>query len=455
MAVNKTLWILYLVVFVDFFQLLCVIPILPSLVSKFGGTDEEISSKVAFLVTASAAAEACGCPIVGWLSDKFGRRPMIMLALSGSAISASVFSFSKNYFEAVGARVIVGLCGGTMGVAQAYVTDLTTEDERPVVQNRMTASLSLGLMAGPAVGGILFTEYGSEASCLGAAVLSFLNLVLVAIFMPGEPTFRQQARNVELQSTEAFQNATRSEVTVEGATSSEVSCSTTEAFPNATRSEVTVESATSSEVPCSTSTRLPCNLWILFLANAAISPVLLIFEAFAVLFLTDSYFDGDKKRANIFYNFCSVASGVLVFIVSMWLYECIMRCLGFNGTVISGCILTSVGLICMGAFPASTGVEVFFLGSMLFCLGYQLVMPSFPTLIGNWSPPHSRGRAFGISNSFGNWARVLSPVLLAPLFNWSHSSVWFIGAGLSLIACVVVLHVSVRANYAPGNPLLA
>lgn len=380
------------------FQLLFVFPLLPALVASFGGSDSEIASKVALLTTLGAAAEAIGCSIIGWLSDKYGRRPVMMIATLGGAASAAVFGFSRNFYEAAAARILNGVCGGTMGVAQAYVTDVTTEAERPEAQNKITASFSLGLMAGPAVGGFLYSWGGIEMACLCAGSISFLNLLLIVAYL--RESAPRGARGVELlgQSQDAGTQPSTS--------------------------------------------RLPCKIWILFMAWTAFAPIMVVFDAFANMFLKNKYFDGDEKHATQFFSSCATAAGAVVFLVSMWLYGPISRLLGFNGTLFCGGALASIGLIGMGLMPSSLGPLPFLMGVIMMCFGMQLVLPSIPVLIGRLAPPEAVGRAFGLNQSFGNWARVFGPAVFAPLYNSWHPSVWLISAALFLVTTAVVLAVS-------------
>eukprot|EP00931_Biecheleriopsis_adriatica_P042630 TRINITY_DN24302_c0_g1_i1.p1 TRINITY_DN24302_c0_g1~~TRINITY_DN24302_c0_g1_i1.p1 ORF type:complete len:488 (+),score=99.10 TRINITY_DN24302_c0_g1_i1:43-1506(+) len=412
MAIRAALWTLFLVIFLDLFQLFFVIPLLPALIGSFGGLEDEVTSKVALLTTLGAAAEAIGCPIVGWLSDRFGRKPMLMLATFGAALSAAVFGFSRNFYEAAGARIIAGLCGGTMGVAQAYVADLTTtEDEQSEAQSKMQASTSLGIMIGPAVGGLLFSWKGIEIACLFAGGLSFLNLVLIMVF---------------LRETAPSRQGTREVVLLQGA--------------EAGRSPAEVQASAAASQ--GQSSALPCKLWILFFAWTAGSPIGVVFDAFAVLFLSGKYFDGDQKHATQFMSCCASSSGAVTFVVSMWLYGPIKRSLGFTRTLLSGGCLVVAGLLGMGLMPEFLGPVPFLLGVLLMFFGVQLVMPSIPTLIGSLAPPQSLGRAFGLNQSLGNWSRVLAPTVFTPLFIWWPSSVWLVGALLFSILTAVVLLVS-------------
>jgi len=412
MAINKALWTLFFIIFVDFFQLFFVIPLLPSLVSSFGGAAEQITSKVALLVTLGNVAEAIGSPIVGKLSDRFGRRSVMMLATFGGAVSASVFGFSRNFYEAAVARVVMGLCGSTMGVAQTYVTDVTTEEERPTAQNRVTASFSLGLMAGPAVGGILYSWVGIEIACLSAGAISLINLLCVVLFLRETAPALRSAREVDLLQCEQGQQGEQGDASQES----------------------------------NGRATFPCTIWILFTAWTAFSPIMVVFDAYVVLYLRDKYFKGDTKHATQFNSCCATAAGAVIFLVAVWLYDPIFRRLGFNRTCILGGLLGGVGFTGMGLLPGSLGPEAFFISSVMMCFGIQLVYPAIPTLIGKLAPPERIGEAFGINNSCGNWAGVVAPLVFAPLFGLWQSSVWLVAAMLFITASAVVLLVSIMSN---------
>merc|ERR1719291_65570 len=117
------MFVLYFIVFVDFFQISFVFPLLPKIVEQmgFGATEVGILGSVA------AAGEGIAAPFLGSLADRIGRRPVFMLAMAGCAVSSVVIGFAEDYAFLVVARLITGICGGTASVAAAYIADVTTE----------------------------------------------------------------------------------------------------------------------------------------------------------------------------------------------------------------------------------------------------------------------------------------------------------------------------------------
>jgi MFS family permease len=94
-----------------------------------GGNDANASFYAGLLVSAFAVAEACTAMIWGTISDRYGRKPIILIGLAGTALSSLVFGFAKNFWVALGARVIGGLLNGNVAVMQTMVAELCTKPE--------------------------------------------------------------------------------------------------------------------------------------------------------------------------------------------------------------------------------------------------------------------------------------------------------------------------------------
>eukprot|EP00933_Yihiella_yeosuensis_P029284 TRINITY_DN2294_c0_g1_i1.p1 TRINITY_DN2294_c0_g1~~TRINITY_DN2294_c0_g1_i1.p1 ORF type:complete len:501 (-),score=60.45 TRINITY_DN2294_c0_g1_i1:338-1840(-) len=393
------IWTLYFIVFVDLFQITFVFPFLPTLVTSFGGSAQLISSRVGYLSSLAAVGEMIGSPLLGYASDKYGRRPVLLISTLGSAGSAVLLGFCKTFEMAILARIINGLSGGTAGIANTYLSDVTTLEERPGYMSKMTGFIGIGLALGPIVGGQLYNLGGIEVACLSAGAISMLNFCCILFFL-------QESRETRLAH-----DAAQAAQAASGTTAAE----TLTAVPSA---------------------RLPCKLWILFFASFFQAPISVVFDTFANLYVTEKFYDGDEKKGTILFSNCVACIGVCLLIVPLVLYQPFLRCVGFNGSIVAGTMTIVFGLICNGFAP----IPWMFLGStMIWAFGFQLMGPAVPVLISRMVKSTDTGKAFGLFNSFGNASRVIGPTALTPLYNLYHPSVfYFLGVSMTIVGFILL-----------------
>ncbi len=174
MYVKGKLAVLMFVAFVDMLGLIIIYPLLPFYATRLGAS----AAVVGALVAAFAIAQLLSAPVWGWMSDHYGRRPAILVGLIVSAFGYVIFAFAGSLAMLFISRVVQGLGGGTIGVVQAYVADITEGKDRAKALGWLSAVTSLGAVIGPALGSILISLGGRAAPGLGSATLC----VLVAVF---------------------------------------------------------------------------------------------------------------------------------------------------------------------------------------------------------------------------------------------------------------------------------
>ena len=212
MAKNK-LTTIFLVVFVDLFGFGLILPLLPFYAQEYNAS----KTVIGFLVASYAAAQFIGAPILGRLSDRFGRRPVLLASILGTAIGFVLLAVADPLGRALGAtwfaadsavvlsvvvgvlfvsRILDGLTGGNISVAQAYITDVTAPEERARGLGLIGAAFGLGFILGPAIGGAL-SQFGFAAPAWLAAAFAFANLIAVYLFLPESLSAAQRARSVQ------------------------------------------------------------------------------------------------------------------------------------------------------------------------------------------------------------------------------------------------------------------
>ena len=173
------LGIIFLTVFIDLIGFGIVIPILP-LYAKHFGASESVNG---LLVGSYSAMQFLFSPVLGKLSDRVGRRPVLLVSLLGTCVGFAIMGFAGSLLMLFVARIIDGISGGNISTAQSYIADITTPEERTKAMGLIGAAFGLGFVLGPAIGGIL-SAYSIAAPFLFASGLALVNAILVFIRLP-------------------------------------------------------------------------------------------------------------------------------------------------------------------------------------------------------------------------------------------------------------------------------
>lgn len=173
---NRSLFVIICVVCLDAIGIGLIFPILPSLLAELTGSGQ-VSTTYGLILAAYAAMQFVFSPILGMLSDRIGRRPVLIVSLAGAAIDYLIMAFAPMLWVLVVGRIIAGITSASMSVAGAYIADISDEKDRAKRFSWMSAAFGLGFIIGPVLGGLL-SVYFLRAPFLVAAGLNGLNLVL-------------------------------------------------------------------------------------------------------------------------------------------------------------------------------------------------------------------------------------------------------------------------------------
>lgn len=178
-ARRSSLAIIFGIVFIDLVGFGIVIPVLPLYAEQFGA-----SPLVIGLLLGIYSAMQCVCaPLLGKLSDRVGRRPVLLFSIIGTSIGFLLMGLAHTLWLLFLARIIDGATGGNISTAQAYIADVTPPEERSRGMGLIGAGFGLGLIFGPAIGGLL-SHFSLAAPFLFAALLAAINAVLVYALLP-------------------------------------------------------------------------------------------------------------------------------------------------------------------------------------------------------------------------------------------------------------------------------
>nr|WP_155768730.1 Tet(A)/Tet(B)/Tet(C) family tetracycline efflux MFS transporter [Burkholderia diffusa] len=161
-----------------------VMPILPGLLRSLGGTASgSTGTHYGMLLALYALAQFLCAPLLGALSDRFGRRPVLLASLGGAAFDYLLMAGAPSLAWLYAGRLIAGVTGANVAVATAYVTDVTAEPDRARRFGQLGAMMGIGFIAGPLLGGLL-GAWHLRAPFVAAALFNALNLALVWRVLP-------------------------------------------------------------------------------------------------------------------------------------------------------------------------------------------------------------------------------------------------------------------------------
>lgn len=365
-------------VFVDIVGFGMILPILPGHAASLGISPVAIG----VLVGAYSAIQLLLAPFWGRMSDRFGRRPVLLLGLAGSAVSYLCFALAGNWWLLFLSRLLDGGSGATINVAQAYLADSTPPAERARAMGKVGATVGMGFIVGPMLGGITAAQ-GVPFVALLAAAITTVNLLAALKFLP------ESVRNVEPETT------------------------TTPGVPLA-------------------DVMLP--LTVLGLSTLAFSVMYVVFPLWGEQTL-------DATRSTVSYWFALM--GLVTAITQGGVLGRLVRKVGEAGTARGGMAFLAAGLAMVPM--ASSGGARFYAVLALLGIGYGLAGPSMLGLISRRTGGARQGSVLGVAQSVASLARIIGPVLAGAVMSGAGAEWAFLGsAGVATFGLVVVLVLGVK-----------
>lgn len=191
------LGVIFLIVFLDLMGAGILVPVIPYVVEPF----RPDALTVGVLAMSFSAAQFLASPLLGLLSDRFGRRPVLLVSLLGSALGYFLFGYGGSLFVLFLARIVDGLTGANISTAQAYIADISEPKDRAKNFGLIGAAFGLGFILGPALGGAL-SKISLSAPAYAAGILSLFTCALAAILLketlpPGHRVLTTHWRDVD------------------------------------------------------------------------------------------------------------------------------------------------------------------------------------------------------------------------------------------------------------------
>ncbi|MFQ5691026.1 MAG: MFS transporter [Gemmatimonadota bacterium] len=427
--------VLFAAVLVDMVGFGIVLPLLPFYAESFGASPFEVT----LIIASFAAAQLLTAPLWGRVSDRHGRRPMLLTGLFASALSYLIFALAHSIPILLLSRVAAGAAGGTVSVAQAYVADSTDGPERAHGLGLMGAASGLGIMFGPAIGGF-FSQWGLGVPGLVAAGLCALNGAAALVFLPESRRFRAASVGMPVggpaaggglvgQATEAEGGARAGGVAAGGLPA-----------PGAPRAPALGEAATLRGW-VSTLSRFPLSLLlrIYFLSITAFAAM----TSVLALYLERVFGMGASEMGVLF----TVAGGVTV-VVRGGAVGRLVRRIGEPRTVRIGTVVLAASIGGIALIPNRWWLALLIPS---WALGTGILFPSLASLVSRATDAHSQGSILGGTQFVGGLGRVIGPLWAGLLFQHvGLGSPFAVASGLVLFGLLLAFRIPAPGALRPA-----
>jgi DHA1 family tetracycline resistance protein-like MFS transporter len=181
---RRGLFLVFMIMFLDVVGIAIIMPVLPTFLRELTGADfSEAAIDGGWLLLVYSGMQFLFAPLIGNLSDRFGRRPILLISVFTFALDNLICALATSYAMLFVGRVLAGISGASFGTAAAYIADVSTDATRAKNFGLMGIAFGTGFALGPVIGGFL-GEFGPRVPFYGAALLAFLNFVMAWIFLP-------------------------------------------------------------------------------------------------------------------------------------------------------------------------------------------------------------------------------------------------------------------------------
>ncbi|MBK7684295.1 MAG: TCR/Tet family MFS transporter [Bacteroidia bacterium] len=377
---------IFVTMLVDIIGLGIILPVLPALIQELtGGTISDASKYGGWMMFAYAIMQFLFSPILGGLSDRYGRRPILLISLFGFGLDYLFLAFAPTIGWLFVGRLLAGICGASITTATAYIADISTPEKRAQNFGIVGMAFGIGFIVGPVIGGVL-GEFGSRIPFFAAAGLTFLNWVYGYFVLP-ESLSVENRRKFEWKRANPIGS-----------------------LKHLGRYPVILG--------------LVASLVLVYIAAHAVQSTW--------TFFTIERFSWSKAMV----GYSLGMAGLCVAIVQGGLIRVINPRLGPNRSVYVGMMMYTVGL---SLFAFSNQGWMMFVFLIPYCLG-GIAGPSLQGIISNQVPANEQGELQGALTSLISVTSIIGPPLMTNLFAFftrKNGLVYFPGAAFMMGAILV------------------
>ncbi len=400
---NAAVGFIFITLLIDVIGFGIIIPVMPGLIADLKHVNINTAAKYgSYLTVAYAITQFVFAPVLGNLSDRYGRRPVLLFSLFGFGVDYIFLALAPSYGWLFFGRIIAGITGSSFTTAAAYIADISTPENRAKNFGMIGAAFGLGFIIGPLLGGVI-GEYGQRLPFYTAAMLALLNWLYGFFVLPEslKPENRRQFRWERANPIGSLQNLIK--------------------YPS--------------------------------IAGLIVSILLLYIAAHAIMsnwnYFTIDQFHWDKKTVGM----SLAVVGILVALVQAGLTRVINPRIGSEKSFFYGMILYAVGMLLFGLATQGWMMFVFLIP---YCLG-GIAQPAMQAVMASKVPPNAQGELQGAITSTMSLAAIVGPFVMNNLFFYFSQkggriylpgAPFFLGSALMATSALIayqVLHKKTKA----------
>lgn len=433
MSSRSPMTILFLVVFVDMLGLTLVIPFLTYFVQDLASAEGIVDTGsrdfwVGIVIATYSLAQFISTPILGSISDRIGRRPVLMFGLAANSLFFIVFGLSGSLTMAIIARFLAGAGNGNIAVAKAYIGDISEDDQVAGRMGMLGAAFGLGFMIGPFLGGVLsdpatgiggpfdaqfWSDYPYLLPCLFSSAMSAIALILASFMLP------------ESLPKESRSESAKSPISQLGATFTSIA----------------------------SVLRLP-NISALVNVNFLFLVGFTMMHGTFILFTSmepESGGLGWSEREN---GWVFAFIGLVGVVVQGGLIRPLVRRFSLRGLMLAGTVLTGIGIASIPYSSADMPMLIFWSFCAAFAIGNGIYSPTQSSLLTFASKQggHELGTIMGAQEGLGALARIIGPLLSAVIWSetvegsglWSYHTCFRVAGVIFLLAVLLQLTLTLK-----------
>lgn len=390
---DRRLLLLWLTIFVDLIGFTLFIPVVPYFAERVGASENMVMLSAAVF---SLLVFLCS-PIWGSLSDRVGRRPVIIISIIISALSYLVFAHATSIILLFVSRILTGIGSGNIAAAQAYVSDITEPRDRAKrIGLVVGASFGLAFAFGPAVGGFIYSHYGLEMLGYAAIGLCLLNLAGVIWALPESLKDKDPTRTINFKPV----------------------ASTFRSLKDPRFSDIFI---------------------IGFVYITAFSMMNV-----SIAFLWQQKYGLDVDHVGLMFSVVGISSAI----AQGGLVSVFQRLLGERKMMVYGCVCIGLGLAIIPYVPQTWFVAFSLIPIILLAVGNACLNPSLLAILSRKAAPHELGEVLGQNQGFTSLGRVAGPAMAGPLYAAGMSLPFWVGGAIMLGTLYLVFDY-LRTGYTP------
>lgn len=390
---------IFLIVLVDILGLTIILPLLPFYAEHFGASP----MVVGLLVSTFALCQLVSGPVLGQLSDRYGRKPVLMVSQLGTLLGFAMLAFSRSLWMVFLGRILDGATAGNLSIAQAYIVDVTLPENRARAFGVIGVAFGIGFLIGPAIAGAL-ARYGVQAPMFAAMALSATSILATALLLP-KPEDARPAPDA-------------------GAVYREAAAREAPAPPGGQRLGL-----------------LDWGRYAGYFKRPEIAPLLGQFFAFGMAFSMFTAGFALFAERHIAWKghlmgprevgFAFAFSGFLGIFLQGGIIGALVKRLGEPWVIRAGFASLALGL---GSLALVHEVQGLALAATFVSFGSSALRPAITSLITRRCEKHEQGVVLGLTQSLTSLAQILSPLLAGALIQRGFLGGWAVAAGLCAAA---------------------